>query len=600
MIVGTNTVPDYVEQFGFVVSTNLKILGFDITKIATDLEQNISKATEKIKNIIHFWNRFRLSLEGRINVAKTLLISQLNYFVSIIPVPEYILEEISTVINNFIKGSLKISRESIALEVDRGGIGFLDLKNFISSLQCSWAKKASNNTIDNWQLEVQKKTQGNIEILTPEMFNKKINPVLHAISKSFSDFKCDFYLQNNNFLQSTLLGNPLFKPSIVEIAGPPFELEPVPVPVLPDPEPIVIWSFWASNGMVNVTQLSRLKTGDLLEDNGVIKPDQVLLQILNIPVDRLAILKQTLANSLRYVKKNNYQTRANTDSLNTFITRIKKGSKNFRKVFNNKANAKVKCSRNNKTKTFFRLIELPIPMETELYKLNSEWSTCVYPVKLREFIFKFHPNVLGLNTCVSHFNRNVNRSCTFCTINGLGNRINNNNIQIPVRGAQVGVGGGPAGVPIPVAVPVPAMVPIPPPLAQPVPVPDPAVVPDETFIHLFYECPHTSGPINNFFRVFLNDMRLDNNMKEKKILFLGNNVATDMRDNLFISTLAITVMFYIWECKLQKRLPSNEGLANDVFYLIENIRRASAMIRHDMSINLHICRSWTPEAARRR
>jgi hypothetical protein len=157
MIVGTNTVPEYVDQFGFVVVTSLKILGFDITTNAADLEQNISKATDKIKNIIRFWSRFRLSLVGRINVAKTLLISQLNYFVSIIPVPEAILEETSTIINNFIKGSLKINREAIALDVDRGGIGFFDLKNFISSLQCSWAKKASSSTIDNWRLEIQKK-----------------------------------------------------------------------------------------------------------------------------------------------------------------------------------------------------------------------------------------------------------------------------------------------------------------------------------------------------------------------------------------------------------------------------------------------------------
>jgi hypothetical protein len=93
---------------------------------------------------------------------------------------------------------------------------------------------------------------------------------------------------------------------------------------------------------------------------------------------------------------------------------------------------------------------------------------------------------------------------------------------------------------------------------------------------------------------------IDDIMKKKQFLFLGNNAATDMRDNLFISMLALSIMFYIWECKLQKRLPSNKGLANDVFYLIENIRRASATIRHDMSINLHICRSWTVEATRRR
>jgi hypothetical protein len=239
------------------------------------------------------------------------------------------------------------------------------------------------------------------------------------------DFKFEFYLQNDNFLQSNVLGNPHFKPSIAGLAGGPV-LDPDPG--LPDPEPIDIWNFWATNGTVNVAQLSRLKICDLLDDTLNIKQDPVLLQILNIPVDRLAILKRTLLTALRYVKKNNYQTRATTDSLRTFIMWFKKGSRNFRKVFNSRANAKGKCSRGNKIKTFFRLTEIPIPSETELYKLNSEWSTCVYPVKLREFSFKFCNNALGLNTRVSHFNRNVNRGCTFCTVNDLGNRIANNNI----------------------------------------------------------------------------------------------------------------------------------------------------------------------------
>jgi hypothetical protein len=437
MIVGTNTVPEYVDQFGFVVATNLKILGFDITKNAADLEQIISKATDKIKNIIRFWNRFRLSLVGRINVAKTLLISQLNYFVSIIPVPEAILQEISHVINNFIKGSLKINREAIALDVDKGGLGFFDLKNFISSLQCSWAKKASNSTIDNWRVEIQKKTQGIIEILEPRMFNKKINPILYSIAKSFMDFKFEFYLQNDNFLQSNILGNPHFMPSVTGLAG---VQVPDPDPESPDPEPIDIWNFWATDGMVNIVHLSRLKIFDLLDDTLNVKQDPVLSQMLNIPIERVAILKRSLQTALRYVKKNKFQIRTTTNSLQTFIMRFKKGSRNFRKVLDYRANAKVKCSRSNKIKTFFRLTEIPTPPESELHKLNSEWSTCVFPVKLREFSFKFRNNALGLNTRVSHFNRNVNRGCTFCTINNLGNWITNNNIQLQVR-RDVGGGG---------------------------------------------------------------------------------------------------------------------------------------------------------------
>jgi hypothetical protein len=78
LILGTNTVPDYIIESGFSVANEIKILGFNITRNAGDLWKNIEPAIEKIRNTATFWNRYRLSLPGRINVAKTLMLSQKN------------------------------------------------------------------------------------------------------------------------------------------------------------------------------------------------------------------------------------------------------------------------------------------------------------------------------------------------------------------------------------------------------------------------------------------------------------------------------------------------------------------------------------------
>jgi hypothetical protein len=81
LIVGLNMpVPDYVLNSGFAVTDKLHILGFDITKNVEDLQNNYEKIAEKIKSIIRYWERFRLSLPGRINVAKSLLLSQIGYY----------------------------------------------------------------------------------------------------------------------------------------------------------------------------------------------------------------------------------------------------------------------------------------------------------------------------------------------------------------------------------------------------------------------------------------------------------------------------------------------------------------------------------------
>jgi hypothetical protein len=80
---------------------------------------------------------------------------------------------------------------------------------------------------------------------------------------------------------------------------------------------------------------------------------------------------------------------------------------------------------------------------------------------------------------------------------------------------------------------------------------------------------------------------------------MGVNPLTDKRDNFFVSTLAIVILFYIWECKLQKKIPYMDGMANKIFYTLENIRRVSNKCQNDMLIDLAICRDWKAETVRR-
>jgi hypothetical protein len=166
-------------------------------------------------------------------------------------------------------------------------------------------------------------------------------------------------------------------------------------------------------------------------------------------------------------------------------------------------------------------------------------------MKLREFIFKFRNNLLGLNTRVSHFNGNVDRLCTFCK---------NSNV-IPV--------------------------------------------PEETFTHLFFECSFSKKAIKGFCAKYMPDYLLDTDGKYIQFLFCGMNCITGTRDNFFLSTVAISIMLYIWECKLRRIRPAIEALANDIFYGVENIGRASSTLYLAMNLDLHICRNWKAECSRR-
>jgi zinc-binding in reverse transcriptase len=247
------------------------------------------------------------------------------------------------------------------------------------------------------------------------------------------------------------------------------------------------------------------------------------------------------------VSQNSTGTGTIATTLQNFITRFKKGSRPFRRYISLFNNAKIKSRNNTTVKSFFHLINLQTPVESEIEKLNILWNNSCFPNKLREFAWKFRTNLLGINTRVSHFNANVSRGCTFCSKKNI----------IPV--------------------------------------------PDESFVHLFFECPSTRSLLNQFGTNMIPELFNPNNVQLcKKFLFTGHNPISGEIDNFFIQTIAILSMFYIWECKLQKKIPVLMGLLNELFYTGELIRQNSSKLREGMQLNLGLCRIWKDEASSRR
>jgi hypothetical protein len=90
------------------------------------------------------------------------------------PDPEQ-LKRLSQSINNFIKGNLNLGKDDICLTVDRGGLGMIDVEEFLCGLQCSWIKKCINNcTIDTWRYDINKDT---VASRNPRIFKDENPPV---------------------------------------------------------------------------------------------------------------------------------------------------------------------------------------------------------------------------------------------------------------------------------------------------------------------------------------------------------------------------------------------------------------------------------------
>jgi hypothetical protein len=137
------------------------------------------------------------------------------------------------------------------------------------------------------------------------------------------------------------------------------------------------------------------------------------------------------------------------------LRKPKKGSKIYRSILT-KASSNIKNTNANVFKKFVSLssaLQVPVPAPK---KFNEWWNCFGAGNKLREFIFKFCNNLLGLNSRVHHFNHLVAEGCTFCSVNKL----------LPV--------------------------------------------PRETFSHLFFDCPESSATLVQFEQKYLNNLELNN------------------------------------------------------------------------------------------
>jgi hypothetical protein len=90
-------------DLGMTWASSFTILGFDIDNRLQLLNNNFTKIHDKIKGIVRSWTPYKLSLRGRLTIAKTMLCSQLTYVSTVLSPTDKQLESIQTTINNFVQ-----------------------------------------------------------------------------------------------------------------------------------------------------------------------------------------------------------------------------------------------------------------------------------------------------------------------------------------------------------------------------------------------------------------------------------------------------------------------------------------------------------------
>jgi hypothetical protein len=228
--------------------------------------------TRNICAIATQWSRFKLSLPGRISIFKNLMLSQVSYIGSISCPHSDVIEEIQNIMNRFVLGNLKVSRERLYTDPDHGGLGLIELKSFISGLISSWVPLAAKSTRDNWRVDLHSLSGGNCYTVNPDYVNAVSNPVLNTIAVEYAKFSKKFFGLNDNYMEMFIFRNKEIKMGRVN------------VPVLDE-------KFFSANvPQLDINVVSKLKIKDLFNGR-IFKPRMDLIRDTGIQFNLLVYMR---------------------------------------------------------------------------------------------------------------------------------------------------------------------------------------------------------------------------------------------------------------------------------------------------------------------
>jgi exonuclease III len=388
-----------INNLGFKVTNSIKLLGIELTAGLNNQREIFTGIKEKIIRTATFWERFKLSLPGRIIIAKTYLVSQLNYVGCFLKPSDDVIDEIQVIINNFVKGNLNISSLRIHLPPAQGGLGMFDLKNFLKSQMCAWIGRAFRLPIDNWQYDlVSLAPNNNISLIRPCDLVAERNPILYNIVEAYRDFYCSFSKYGENYKEAYLFDNDAF------LWGPHFR------------DPINTGTFGLRFYQENKDKIRSLKYSDCFNEDVFKGLNEFREEGLPLTLAMWMQLRTCILHSRNVLTNLNINNLQKCRSISNFLMAPIKGSRRYRLFFEREVSSLIDLSTNRSTVTFYNLVELPVPALNTLTLTNTIWALSFLSNGLREFVFKSRNNYLPLNNRLAAFDRNINPLCTFCRI----------------------------------------------------------------------------------------------------------------------------------------------------------------------------------------
>jgi hypothetical protein len=195
----SGTVRPEILELGFTFADKIKLLGFTLQNYGDMVAANFESITTKIDSITRFWERFYLSLPGRITIYKTFLLSQINYVATIMTPSQATIDNLQEKMEKFVVKGFSLSADKIYSPIKAGGLGLFKLGDFIAALQCSWIKRCVQSCNDNWKYTLVRLSGGDITNLSNDIITMNaVGNTLSCLVNSYSQFKSKYATLGNN------------------------------------------------------------------------------------------------------------------------------------------------------------------------------------------------------------------------------------------------------------------------------------------------------------------------------------------------------------------------------------------------------------------
>ena len=119
-------------------------INYDVLNLEQITDLNINQKKEEIKKLMHLWSCRNITPMGRITVLKSLILSKVIHILQSLPTPSTCtMKEIDKLSFDFIwkKKRHEVSKTTLCLNWDKGGLDMFNLNEFDMSLKLTWLRK---------------------------------------------------------------------------------------------------------------------------------------------------------------------------------------------------------------------------------------------------------------------------------------------------------------------------------------------------------------------------------------------------------------------------------------------------------------------------